>query len=303
MYDLIIIGGGPAGLTAALYAGRARLKTLILEKMALGGQIILTSVIENFPGFPGSIATDKLVSAMEKQVKDLGVQVKNDEATRIISDAGFKIYGQEAGYQAKAVIVASGATYKKLDIPGEEKFRARGVSYCATCDAPFFKGKKVAVVGGGDKAVEEALYLARHAKEVVLVHRRSELRASKILQEKLFQDKKIATVLNAVPLEIIGGKTVTALKIKDVNTAEIKEIKTDGVFVFIGIRANAAFLGDFLKLAEDGFILTDEEMRTSQEGVFAAGDCRKRPLNQVITACADGAVAAFGANRYLEAKQ
>lgn len=301
MYDLVIIGGGPAGLTAALYAGRARLKTLLLEKSGLGGQIILSPNIENFPGL-SNISTEKLISTMQKQVAELEVEIKSDEATKIIIDSDFKIFCEEAGYQSRAIIISSGALPKKLGIPGEDSFLAKGVSYCGTCDGPLFKGKEIFVVGGGDKAVEEAIYLTKYAKKVTLIHRRDALRASKILQEKLFENKKIEVLWNSILEEILGSRVVEKLRIKNLKTNQVDDIATSGVFIFVGIIPNTEFLDGLIKLSEDRFILTDEEMKTSVEGVFAAGDCRKKTLTQVITAASDGAIAAFSANRYLEQK-
>lgn len=290
-------------MTAALYAGRSRLKTLLLEKMALGGQIILSPVIENFPGFAGGVATAQLISAMHQQAQELGVEIKIDEAVRITQCADFKIYCREAEYNAKTVVLASGAFPKKLNIPGEDKLIAKGVSYCGTCDGPLFKGKEIFVVGGGDKAVEEAIYLTKYAQKVTLVHRRDELRASKILQERLFENKKVEIFWNTIPLEILGDKSVEAFRIKNLKSGQIQEVAAAGVFIFIGIHPHTEFLGGQVKLDEYGFILANEEMETSLCGVFAAGDCRKKTLTQVITASSDGAIAAFNANRYLETKK
>ena len=302
MYDLIIIGGGPAGLTAALYAGRSRLKTLLLEKMSLGGQIILSPAIENFPGFAGGIETGRLILAMQKQIEELGIEVKTEEATKITYDSGFKVDTRESREQAKTIIVSSGAFPKKLNIPGEDKLIAKGVSYCGTCDGPLFKGKEIAVVGGGDKAVEEAIYLTRFASKVTLIHRRESLRASKILQERLFENKKIEILWSAIPQEISGGNFVEGLKIKNLKDNRFKEMACSAVFIFIGIHPHTEFLKGLVKLDGQGFILTNENMETSLDGLFAAGDCRKKTLAQVITACGDGATAAFCANRYLEMK-
>lgn len=303
MYDLIIIGGGPAGLAAALYAGRSRLKTLLIEKMALGGQIILSPTIENYPGFPGGIATSDLISAMRKQSEELDIEIKTEDAAGIIPQGGiFRVKGREEEFEARAVIVASGAFPKKMNIPGEDKLIARGVSYCGTCDGPLFKNKEIFVVGGGDKAVEEAIYLTRFASKVRLIHRRDQLRASKILQERLFENKKVEVLWDTIPLEILGERVVEVLKIKNVKDGIQKDVAASGVFVFIGIHPNTEFLGNLVKKDEGGFVLTDEDMNTSVEGIFAAGDCRRKTLTQVITACSDGAIAAFNANRYLETK-
>jgi thioredoxin reductase (NADPH) len=303
MYDLIIIGGGPAGLTAALYAGRSRLKTMLLEKMALGGQIILSPTIENYPGFPGGIDTHELISAMRRQSEELDIEIKTEDAVGIIPQGGiFRVKCQEEEFEAKAVIAASGAFPKKMNIPGEDRLIARGVSYCGTCDGPLFKNKEIFVVGGGDKAVEEAIYLTRFAAKVRLIHRRDQLRASKILQERLFENKKVEILWNTIPLEILGERVVEALKIKNIKDGIQGDIAASGVFVFIGIHPNTEFLGNLVKKDEGGFVLTDEDMNTSVEGIFAAGDCRRKTLTQVITACSDGAIAAFNANRYLETK-
>ena len=291
-------------MTAALYAGRSRLKTLLLEKAGLGGQIILSPTIENYPGFVGGVGTAELIQAMRKQVEELEVEIRYEEVNKISGASGlFKVSSSEAEYQAKTIIIASGACPKKLDIPGEAKLIARGVSYCGTCDGPLFKNKEIFVVGGGDKAVEEAIYLTRFASKVSLIHRRQELRASKILQERLFENKKIEVLWDTVPLEILGDKVVEGIRIKNLKSSETKELKASGVFVFVGIHPHTQFLGDMIKLDEIGFILTDEDMRASLEGVWACGDCRRKTLTQVITACSDGAIAAFNANRYLEVKK
>ena len=304
MYDLIIIGGGPAGLTAALYAGRSRLKTLLLEKTGLGGQIILSPTIENYPGFAGGVATADLILAMQKQVEELEVEIKIDEVVKIDLQPGcFKVTAQEAEYQAKTIIVSTGACPKKLAIPGEEKLIAKGVSYCGTCDGPLFKNKDIFVVGGGDKAVEEAIFLTRFARKVTLIHRRDELRASKILQERILENKKVEIFWNTIPLEVIGEKTVEAMRIKNLKSNAVSDVACSGIFVFVGIHPHARFLEGLLNLDEQGFITVNQDMETSIPGFYAAGDCRKKTLTQVITACADGAIAAFNANRYLETKE
>ena len=304
MYDLIIIGAGPAGLTAALYAGRYRLNTLVLEKLAVGGQIILSPTIENFPGFPGGVSTEELIGRLKKQTDDLGIKIALEEAEEINFTAeegplSYDIRTKEVSYQARALIVASGAQPKRLGVEGEEKLTGRGVSYCATCDGPLFKNKEVVVVGGGDKAVEEALFLTEYASSVCLIHRRDSLRASKILEEKARANKKIRFLLDTVVEKIEGGDRVEAVKIKNVKTDSLSLFNCQGAFIFVGIKPNTDFLKQKLKIDEQGFIITDQELQTSEKGVFACGDCRKKSLYQVINACAEGAVAAASAQRYL----
>jgi len=302
MYNLIIIGGGPAGLTAGLYAGRSRLKTLILEKMGVGGRILLTDTIENFPGFVGETSTEGLIKRMEVQVKSLGVEIKLEEVIDI--DCKQKsIKTNAATYAADSIIIAVGARPRKLGAPGEDRLIGRGVSYCATCDAPFYRGKNVIVVGGGNAVAEEALYLTRFAKQVTMVHRRDELRASAILQERLKVNKKINFVLSNIVTEITGENKVESIKLKDVNTSQERNIPCDGIFLFIGYEPETGFLKNKLKLDEAGFIITDENMATSEEGIFAAGDCRKKGLSQVVTACSDGAIAADSAYKYISEAQ
>jgi len=298
IYDVIIIGAGPAGLTAALYAGRSRLKTLVLEKMAIGGRILFTETIENFPGFVNGISTQDLMKHMEEQVKNLGVNIELEEVLEL--DCQVKSIKTGAGtHSACAVIIATGSHPKKLGCPGEERLTGRGVSYCATCDGPLFKDKNVVVVGGGNAVAEEALYLTRFAKSVTIIHRRDELRASEIMQERLRENKKINFRLSSVIEEILGAQKVQSLKIKDLRAQREQTIDCDGIFIYIGNEPSTSFFRDKLKLDEAGFIITDEAMATSCEGIFACGDCRKKSLYQVITACAEGAVAADSAYKYI----
>ncbi|MDD5116337.1 MAG: thioredoxin-disulfide reductase [Candidatus Omnitrophica bacterium] len=297
MHDLIIIGAGPAGLTAALYAGRSRMNTLIIEKMSCGGRILMSESIENYPGFPGGVSTSELISRMEGQVRELGVEIKSDEVLDL--DCGKKAVTAAGGtYAAKTIIVASGARPRKLDVPGEKELTGRGVSYCATCDAPFFKGKKVVLVGGGNAVAEEALYISRFASSVSVVHRRQELRASAILQEKMRKEEKISFILNSRLTGIEGEKSVKGVKIKDALTGKENILPCDGVFIYIGYEPETAFLKGKVGMDEAGFIITDDSMATSAEGVFACGDCRKKSLYQVINACGDGAVAADSAYKF-----
>jgi len=301
MHDLIIIGAGPAGLTAALYAGRSRLETLMLEKMVVGGRILMSETIENFPGFPGNISTQELIKRMEEQVRGLAIEIESEE----VSDFDPKTKSVKSGtktYSASGVIIATGTRPRKLNIPGEDKLTGRGVSYCATCDGPLYKDKNVVLIGGGNTIAEEALYLARFAKTVSIVHRRDDLRASAILQERLKENKKINFILSHVAVEILGSNRVESVKIKDVVSAEESKVSCDGVFIYIGYEPETDFLKNKLKLDDAGFIITGEDMATSEEGIFACGDCRKKSLYQVITACGDGAIAADSAYKYIASK-
>jgi len=298
MLDLIIIGGGPAGLTAAIYAGRSRLDTLLIEKMALGGRILMSETIENYPGFPGGVSTQELMGRMEAQVKELRVKIVNDEALDL--DCLKKTIKDANGvYPARAIIIASGARPRKLNVPGEEKYTSRGVSYCATCDGPLFKNKKVVIVGGGNAVAEEAIYLSRFASSVSVIHRRQDLRAAPILQEKMQENKKINFILSSVVTQIKGSQKVEAVTIKDLLSGKEGDFNCAGVFIYIGYEPETSFLKGKLKMDESGLILTDENMATSVDGIFACGDCRKKGLYQVINACADGAVAADSAYKFI----
>lgn len=300
MYDLIIIGAGPAGLTAGIYAGRFRLNTIILEKMSVGGQIITSADIENFPGFPGGIATLELIDKFKEQVDALGLKIELDEVIEIAPDKNnYLIKTVGNSYQAKAVIVASGAQPKKLAVAGEERLAGRGVSYCGTCDAPLFKDKEIIVIGAGDRAIEEALFLTRYAAKVSVVHRRNSLRASRILEEKARQNPKINFILESTVEEIIGENRVEKVKIRNLKTGVISDLSCQGVFVFVGIRPNTDFLKNILNLDESGFIITNQDLAASRKGIFACGDCLKKNLYQVVNACAEGALAAHSANIHL----
>jgi thioredoxin reductase (NADPH) len=300
-YELIIIGAGPAGLTAALYAGRAGLKTLVLERVSPGGRILLSETIENFPGFPGGVSTQELINRMQKQVEELNVEIKLEEALEL--DCRQRLVKSDSSlYQARAIIFAAGSQPRRLNVPGEEKFTGKGVSYCATCDGPLYKDKEVVVVGGGDAVAEEALYLARFAKGVTVIHRREELRASSILQERLKKNNKINFILSSIVTEVCGALRVDSVKIKNVNDSQERKFPCAGVFIYIGSNPETGILRNQLQLDGSGFIIADENMATSLEGVFACGDCRKKSLYQVITACADGAQAADSAYKYLQTK-
>ena len=303
IYDTIIIGGGPAGLTAGIYLGRARMKVLLIEKAMPGGQAVLTESIENYPGFAEGVSGPELMQQMEKQAKRFGLTIGNGEVKELKGEEKDKIKIVKTGeqeYKALTVIVASGTEAKKLGVPGEEELRGKGVSYCATCDAPFFFNQKVVVVGGGDTALEEALYLTKFAREVAIIHRRDKWRATRILQERVFSHPQINFIWDSVITEISGKDKVEGVFIKNVKTGEKKEIPCKGVFVFVGSLPNTNFLTGIVKLDEDGYILTDDQMKTSQEGIYACGDVRRKILRQVITACGEGATAAFAAEKYVE---
>ncbi len=304
MYDLIIIGAGPAGLTAALYAGRYRLNTLIIEKMSVGGQILLSATIENFPGFPGGISTEELIFRFKKQVDELGLNIETADVLEININADlespvYTVKTENKSFQTKTIIVATGAHWRRLGVEGEERLIGKGVSYCATCDGPLFKNKEIAVIGGGDKAIEEAIFLSGYAGKINLIHRRQGFRAAEILLEKAKTNSKINFILDSKVEEILGLNRVEAVKIKNVLTGALSEISCQGVFIFIGIKPSTDFLKNQLATNEMGFIITDEQMQTSSCGIFACGDCRGKSLYQVINACGEGAVAAYSAHTYL----
>jgi thioredoxin reductase (NADPH) len=300
-YELIIIGGGPAGLTAGIYAARSRLKTLLIEKGVPGGQIATSERVENFPGFPQGISGQELVSRMEEQAKKFGLEIKNlTEAMNLKKiEEGIKISTSEGEFFSKVVIIATGSSPEKLGIPGEKEFAGRGVSYCATCDGAFFKDRKVLVVGGGNSAIEEAIHLTKFAAKVTVVHRRDELRATKILQERAFKNPKIEFVWNSHLVKVMGGDKVEKVVLRNKITQEESEIEVEGVFIYVGVKPNVSFLPPDIKVDEKGFILTDENLETSVKGIFAAGDVRSNKLKQVVVACGEGALAAHIAEKYL----
>lgn len=305
IYDLIIVGGGPAGLTAGLYACRARLKTLLIEDSYPGGQIVVADKVENFPGFSEGIKGSELTEKFKKQAETFGLEIISQKVNGLDEDMLFNVKLQivktkDKVHKSLAVIIATGTKLKELNIPGENEFRGKGISYCATCDGMFFKDQDVVVIGGGDTALEEALFLTRFAKKVILIHRRDKLRATKILQERAFSNKKIEFIWDSVVAKISGKKKVEAVKIKNLKNQEQTSIFCKGVFIFIGFIPHTDFLRNLIKLDENGYIITDENMRTSKEGIFAAGDCRAKLLRQVITACGDGATAAFSAQQYID---
>jgi thioredoxin reductase (NADPH) len=305
IYDVIIIGGGPAGLTAGIYTSRARISTLLIEKLGIGGQASITDRIENYPGFIEGISGPELVHNMEEQAQSFGVKTIFDEVTRVeVSDEGnikrVFVHDDPEPYQCLSIIVAAGHEQRKLGVPGETEFTGRGVSYCATCDGAFFRDRAVAVVGGGDVAVEEALFLTRFVSKAYIVHRRDRLRATKILQERAAGNDKIAFVFDSVLDEVSGQTTVNGVKVRNVKTGQTEVLAVDGVFVFIGWNPNLSFLGSVVDRSEDDYIIVDKEMTTSREGIFACGDCCKKKLRQIVAACGDGATAAFSAQHYVE---
>jgi len=303
-FKVIIIGGGPAGLTAGLYTSRSRLNTLLIEIGLLGGQMTTTEVIENYPGFPQGIHGDELSRLMEEQAKRFGLEVVSEEVVEIQLEGERKLVKTDGStYLCEALIICTGNEYRKLGIPGEKEFTGKGVSYCATCDGAFFRDSQIVVVGGGDSALTEALYLTKFANELTIIHRRDALRGTKIYQERVFANPKIKMLWNSVAQEIKGDSIVRSIVVKNVKTGEVKEFNTEGVFLFVGLSPRTQFLKGLVNLDEAGYIITDENGETSVKGIFAAGDCRKKMLRQVATAVGDGAMAAFAAEKYLEGKK
>jgi len=320
IFDVLVIGAGPAGLTAALYGARSGMKTLVVAGENNSSQMTLTDSIENYPGFPEGIAGYDLLEKFQQQVSSLGVEILQRDAlsVRALSaraedggnDDGVRLWEVTLGEQdddehleyqtSHTLIIATGAMWRRLGIEGEEKFLGRGVSFCATCDGPLYRNKEVLVVGGGDAALQEALFLADFTKKVTLIHRRSRLRASDILQQRALANPKIEFILNARLLKIKGDKTVSSVTIKDNLSSKTMEIPTSGVFVFIGFVPNTGFLEGLLELSPSKAIIVDERMRTSASGIFAAGDCTEKSLRQVVTACGDGAIAAQQAQHFIE---
>ncbi len=301
-YDLVIIGGGPAGLTAGLYAARARMKVILLEMITPGGQILVTDWIENYPGFPEGISGAELVQRMTDQTKRFELPIESTEVSSLDFSKPVKQINLSDGGKllTHTIIIATGASPKKLGVPGEEKFSGRGVSFCGTCDGPFFKDRVIAAVGGGDTAVQESQFLTKFARKVYLIHRRDELRAEKILQERAFANEKIELVWDSVVTEIDGLTNVEKVTVKNVKTNETKNLAVDGCFIWIGTHPNADFLGDEIQQETNGFIITDTNMTTSVSGVFAAGDIRDTPIRQIATAVGDAVIAVASAENYLE---
>lgn len=299
-YDLVIIGAGPAGLTAGLYAARARMNVLLIEKAVPGGQILVTDWIENYPGFPEGISGFDLAEKIKEQALALGLTIETAEVLGLdLSGTVKEVILKEKRIKTKSLIIASGASPRKPGV-GEDKFMGKGVSFCATCDGPFFRDKVVVAVGGGDTAVQESIFLTRFAKKVYLVHRRDELRATKILQERAFSNDKIEFLWDSVVTGMDGFFGLEKVNIKNLKTGKASEIEANGCFIWIGILPNTEFIKGDVKTDESGFIFVDTKMQTNVPGVFAVGDVRDTPLRQIATAVGDGAVAAVSAEHYVE---
>jgi thioredoxin reductase (NADPH) len=299
-YQVVIIGGGPAGLTAGLYCARSRLNTLLIEKGIMGGQITNAERVENYPGFPKGISGIELGQLIREQATSYGLETLLTEVAKVVPDQKHNLVSTSEGdFVTESIIIASGSQFRKLGVPGEDKFVGKGVSYCATCDAPLFKAKTVAVIGGGDSAVTEALYLSKFASSVKVIHRRSQLRADKILQEKAMAEPKIQFIWDTVVTQIEGDGLVRQLMLKNAKNARLSALQLAGVFVAIGAQPNSTQWRGLLPLDEEGYIITNELMETKIPGIFAVGDVRHNSARQAITAAGDGATAAISAERFL----
>jgi thioredoxin reductase (NADPH) len=299
-YEAIIIGGGPAGLTAGLYTSRAGLKSLLVERGIVGGQIINATLVENYPGFPQGISGAELGSLMHQQAVKYGLELVNAEVTGVVQGQPYIISTTEGDFEAIAIIIAAGSEYRKLGVSGEERLVGHGISYCATCDGFFFRDREVAVVGGGDTAITDALELTRHAKKVYIVHRRDQLRAGYILQQRALAEPKLEFIWTTVVEEILGEKLVSGLKLRNVKTGQNSILKVTGVFIAVGLVPNSQHFSNIVDLDDTGYIVTDETMATSASGIFAAGDIRRNSPRQVAAAVGDGAIAAISAFKYVQ---
>ncbi|WP_102399907.1 thioredoxin-disulfide reductase [Haloimpatiens massiliensis] len=302
IYDTIIVGGGPAGLSAGLYAARSRMDTLLIERAKFGGQATTTDELENYPGSIEDCTGSSLTERMRKQAEEFGVSFVKNEVMDVDFSGKTKTIKCKSGetYEAKTIIIATGAYPRLGGFKNEIELRGRGVSYCATCDADFFTDLDIAVIGGGDSAITEAIYLTKFAESVTVIHRRDQLRAAKSLQEKAFKNPKIKFIWNSVVEEAKGDEILEGLVVKNRETGEVSELEVNGVFVFVGYLPISEVFKGKVKMNDRGDIVTDEEMRTDVDGVFAAGDIREKSLRQVITAAADGAIAATNAEHYIE---
>lgn len=300
-YDVAIIGAGPAGLSAAIYAARGGLKTIIFEKGLVGGQIVLTTEIENYPGFEETLSGFELIEKMRLQALRFNAEFKEEEVTAIGLEGLCKIVETNKGqYRAKSIIYCAGARPRKLNVPGEERLTGRGVSYCATCDGALYRDRVVAVIGGGDSAVEEGIFLSKFAKQVYIIHRRDQLRAVHTIQQRAFSNPKMGFVYNTVVQEIKGNERVQSLVLYDKVENKLSDLDVDGIFVYVGIIPNNQLVENRLELDNHGFIITNEEMQTNIPGFYAAGDINHKILRQVVTATGDGATAAFSAEKWIQ---
>jgi thioredoxin reductase (NADPH) len=300
MEKVIIIGSGPAGYAAAVYAGRDQLEPLVFAGPSLGGQVAISSEIGNYPGFPEDIEGAQLAQLMQKQAERFGARIEMDIVTSVdLSGRPLKVVAYGGEYETQALVVASGASPRKLEVPGEQEYSGRGVSYCATCDGFFFMGKEIVMVGGGDAAVEEAIFLTRFASKVTIIHRRDQLRAEKLLQDRAFRNEKIEFLWDTVVTEIVGDTFVTGLNVRNVKTNEERQIPTQGVFVAIGYVPNTDFLNGQIEMTDSGYIVTDDDQRTSVEGVWAAGDVCDWTYRQIATSVGAGCKAALQAEHYV----
>ncbi len=299
-YDVIIIGAGPAGLSAAIYSARGGLKTAIFEKAMVGGQINVTDEVENYPGFEEPLSGFELTAKMHAQAERFGARFIEEEITAMGMEGLCKVIETDSGkYRAKSVIICTGAHPRRLNIPGEERLTGRGVSYCATCDGALYRDKVVAVVGGGDSAIEEGIFLSRFVRKVIVIHRRDELRAQKIIQDRAFKNPKMEFIWDTVVQEIHGEERVGQLELVNRKSKEISMLPVDGVFIYVGILPNNELLESRIELDSAGFVLTDDHMHTNIPGIYAAGDIRHTVLRQVVTATSDGAVAAWSAEKWI----
>jgi thioredoxin reductase (NADPH) len=299
--DVLVIGSGPAGLSAALYAARADLKPVVLTGMELGGQVSLTYAVENYPGFPDGVGGNELVELFQKQAERFGAKIEFDTASEVdLSSRPFRVKTYNAEYLAETLIISTGATPLHLNIPGESELTGRGVSYCATCDGWFFKDKNVIVVGGGDSAFEEGIFLTRYASSVTIIHRRDAFRAGMILQKRAMENPKIKMILNSIVTEVIGEEAVNSVRLKEVVTGEERTVPADGVFIFIGHQPNTQLFSGQLEIDERGYLVTDKLMRTNIPGVFAAGEAADPNFRQVITSAGMGAAAAMQAVHFIQ---
>jgi thioredoxin reductase (NADPH) len=300
-FDVLIIGAGPAGLTCGLYAARANLNVLLLEKLAPGGQIAVTELVENYPGFDDGIMGAELAMKMEAQARKFGLEYESVEVHEISMDGDYKnVRTDFETYRAKVLVIATGTHHRKLDVPGEDDFFGRGVSNCATCDGPLYRGKEVAVVGGGDSAIQESLFLTKFVDKVKVIHRREELRAIRVLAERAMADPKIEFVWNSHVTEVLGKDGVDGVRVKNKLDGTETDIPCDGFFIFVGMLPNTGFLGGMCKADAGGFLITDENCETNVNGIYAVGDVRAKNLRQVVTAAADGAIAAHDMEKYLD---